>query len=119
MLSRLHDHKLQQNFLKSYSNCGTDIETTVHYFLHFPNFSDDRFTLTKNIRNIGNNILDLSNSRISEALFFVTFLLMIQNVKQNTIVLSSYTTLTFRYYQVSHGYFNEKWKIVEFDSGLY
>ena len=49
-------------------NCGTDIETTPHYFLH-GRFYSVNFILLNNIWCISNNILNLNNSRFSGVLF--------------------------------------------------
>ena len=47
-----------------------DIETTAHYLLHCPLFSDERLILINNIRDIDNNILNLNDSRFSKVLLF-------------------------------------------------
>ena len=47
-LSNLRDHKFKHNFLdclNSICSCGKDIETTVHYLLHYPFFSDERSSM--------------------------------------------------------------------------
>ena len=44
-LSHLRDHKFKLNFLDCFNPiccCGKDFETTVHYLLHCPLFSDER-----------------------------------------------------------------------------
>ena len=44
-LSHLRDHKFKHNFLDCLNPiccCSKDIETTVHYLLHCPIFSDER-----------------------------------------------------------------------------
>ena len=72
-LSHLRDHKFKHSFqdsLNSICNCGTDVETTTHYLLHCPLFSDERLILINNIRNIDNNILNLNDSRFSDVLLF-------------------------------------------------
>ena len=72
-LSNLLDHKFKHSFqdlLNLNCNCGTDVETTTHYLLHFPLFSDGRLILIDNIRNMGNNILNLIDSRFLEVLLF-------------------------------------------------
>ena len=51
-LSNLRDHKFQHNFLDCLNPiccCGKDIETTVHYLLNFPIFSDERSIFFNNI----------------------------------------------------------------------
>ena len=72
-LSHLRDHKFKhsfQDFLNPICNFETDVERTTHYTLHCPLFSDERLILINNIRNIGNNILNLNDSRFSEVLLF-------------------------------------------------
>ena len=70
-LSHPRNHK--QNFQDSLNpicNSGADVETTSHYLLHCPLFSDDRLVLINNIWNIDNNILNLNDSSFSEVLIF-------------------------------------------------
>ena len=72
-LSHLRDHKFKHSFQDSLNpicNCGTDVETTTHYLLHCPLFSDERLILINNIQNIDSNILNLNDSRFSEVLLF-------------------------------------------------
>ena len=72
-LSHLYDHKFKHSFqdpLNPICNCGTNVETTTHYFLHWLFFSDERLFLINRIRNIGNNILNLNYSRFSEVPLF-------------------------------------------------
>ena len=67
------DHKFKHNFLDCLNPiccCGQDIETTVHYLLHCPIFSDERSIFFNNIRSINENVLSGSDSRISETLLF-------------------------------------------------
>ena len=72
-LSHLRDHKFKHNFLDCLNPiccCGQDIETTVHYLLHCPIFSDERSIFFNNIRSINEYVLSGSDSRISETLLF-------------------------------------------------
>ena len=72
-LSHLRDHKFKHNFLDCLNPiccCGKDIETTVHYLLHCPIFSDERSIFLNNIRSIDENVLSGGDSRISETLLF-------------------------------------------------
>ena len=71
--SHLRDHKFKHNFLYCLNPiccCGKDIETTVHYLLHCPIFSDERSIFFNNFRSIDENVLSGSDSRISETLLF-------------------------------------------------
>ena len=49
---------------------GDDIETTIHYLLHCPNYLDERRTLLDDLQSIGENIHDKNDSQISELLLF-------------------------------------------------
>ena len=50
--------------------CGKYIDTTAHYLLHCPIFSDEGSIFFNNILSIGENFLSGSDSRISETLLF-------------------------------------------------
>ena len=68
-LSHLRDHKFKHNFLECINpifRCNKNIETTVLYLLHCPNFSDERSIFFNSIRGIDENVLSGSDSRISE-----------------------------------------------------
>ena len=70
-LSHLRDHKFKNNFLDCVNPiccCDKDIDTTVHYILHCPNFTDERSIFLNNIRSIDENVLIESHFRISETL---------------------------------------------------
>ena len=72
-LSHLRDHKFKHNFLDCLNPiccCGEDIETTVHYLLHCPIFSDERSIFFNNIRSIDENVLSGSDPKISDMLLF-------------------------------------------------
>ena len=80
-LTHLYDHKFKHSFqdpLNPICNCGTNVETTTHYFLHWLFFSDERLFLINRIQNIDNNILNLNYSRFSEVHYLVILLLTIQ-----------------------------------------
>ena len=65
--SHLRNHKFKHSFQDSLNpicNCGSaTVETTTHYLLHCPLFSDEILILI-------NNILSLNDSRFSEVLLF-------------------------------------------------
>ena len=72
-LSHLQDHKSKHNFLDCLNPircCGNDIETTVHYLLHCSIVSEEKLISLDNIQGIDENILNGSNSRISQMLLF-------------------------------------------------
>ena len=54
-LSHLHEHKFRHNFqdsLDPFCNCSRHIETTIHFFLHCSNYSNQRKTLFEKIINM-------------------------------------------------------------------
>ena len=72
-LSHLRKHKFRHNFqdaLNPIWSCGDDIETTIHYLLHFSNYSDEGRTLLEGLQSIGEKIHDKSDSQITELLLF-------------------------------------------------
>ena len=72
-LSHLREHKFRHNFqdtLNSICNCWDDIETTIHYLLHCPNYLDEMRTLLDNLQSIGGKIHDKNDSQVSELLLF-------------------------------------------------
>ena len=67
-LSRLHEHKFKHSFqdtLNLLCSYGKAVETTFHFVLSCPNYSDERLTLLSKIRNINPNILENTNSQIT------------------------------------------------------
>ena len=62
-LSHLCEHKLKHSFqdlFDSICSCGNVIETSAHYLLHWPNFSNERSTFLNIIGSIDRNILTRS-----------------------------------------------------------
>ena len=58
-LNHLCEDKFRHNFqdtLNPICSCGNDIETTIYYLLHSPNYLDERRTLLDNFQSIGENI---------------------------------------------------------------
>ena len=71
-LSRLRFHKFKHNFqdtLKHICSCGT-VETTIHYLLHCPNFSNERLTLFSKLQSIDEHIFSKDDSNIAKVLLF-------------------------------------------------
>ena len=58
-----------QATLKPTCSCGT-VETTIHYLLHCPNFSNERLTLFNKLQSIDENILSKDDFNISKVLLF-------------------------------------------------
>ena len=72
-LSHLREHKFNHNFQDSVNplcNCGLEVETTTHFFLHCLNFTTIRQTLLNKIRDVDNDILNQSDSHITQILLF-------------------------------------------------
>ena len=70
-LSHLREHKFRHTFQDSqdpFCNCGRHIETTIHFFLHCSNYSNQRKTLFENISNIKRSLLNQNDSIIVEIL---------------------------------------------------
>ena len=68
-LSHLSEHKFKhglQDTLNPLCSCGKEVETTFHFLLSCPNYSDERLTLLSKIRNINRNILENINSQITQ-----------------------------------------------------
>ena len=72
-LSHLREHKCIHNFQDSLDplcNCGQHIETTIHFFLHCSDYSNQRKTLFEKIINIKRSLLNQNDSLIVETLLF-------------------------------------------------
>ena len=58
-LSHLREHKFKhvfQDILNPIWSCGNDIETSAHFRLHCPHYSNERSTFLNTIRNINRNV---------------------------------------------------------------
>ena len=89
-LSHLRDHKFKHNFLNCLNPiccCGKGIETTAHYLLHCPIFSDERSIFLNKIQTIVENVLRGSDSRIS----MMPFLWYFFNDTKDTSMLNTAT----------------------------
>ena len=72
-LSHLREHKFRHNFqdsLDPFCNCGRHIETTIHFFLHCSNYSNQRKTLFEKIINMKRSLLSQNDSITVETLLF-------------------------------------------------
>ena len=72
-LSHLRKHKFKYSFQDSLNpirSCGNDIESSAHYLLHCPNFSNQRSTFLNIIGSIDRNILTRSDSQVTETLLY-------------------------------------------------
>ena len=72
-LSHLHGHKFRhclQDYLNFLCECGKDIESTIHFFLHGTNFLIPRQPPFQKIRNIGDSILSQSETQLTQTLLY-------------------------------------------------
>ena len=73
-LSHLREHKFKhsfQNTLNPIHNCGNDVESAIHYFLHCPLYSNERYTLWSSLVNIDHKLLDNTDFSLTQTLLFV------------------------------------------------
>ena len=110
-LSHLREHKFKHSFqdtLNPLCSCGKEVETTFHFLLSCPNYSDERLTLLSKIRNINPNISENTNSQIT--LFFLygdnNF-----TASTNFIILSS--TIEYISETIQDKSFNRRWSDVK------
>ena len=71
--SHLKEHKFKHNFQDSVDplrSCGNDIESTVHFFLHCPNFTTQRQTLLNKLKSINASIMAESENSVLRTLLF-------------------------------------------------
>ena len=72
-LSHLREHKFKHNFqdtINPLCNCGQDIESSTHFFLHCPFFINERHTLFSTIRSLDSKLLDCTNYYLTQTLLF-------------------------------------------------
>ena len=70
-LSHLCDHKFKHGFLDSLNpicSCGLDVETTCHYLLHCPNFTNERSILLNIVSTINESSLTSCDASIVKLL---------------------------------------------------
>ena len=70
-----HEHiwrvsNLHQCTLNPISSCGNDIETSAHFLLQYPNFSNERSAFLNIIGSINRNILTRNNLQVTETLLY-------------------------------------------------
>ena len=72
-LSHLRDYKFKHSFqdtINPLCNCGQDIESTTHLFLHCPFFFDKRHILLSTIRRLDSTLLDFTDYDPTHTLLF-------------------------------------------------
>ena len=78
-LSNLRRHNFKHSFqdpIIPISNCGNDVESVIHFFLHCPLYSNERCTLLNSISKTGHKLLDSTDSSLTQTLLFGTHLLL-------------------------------------------
>ena len=71
--SHLKEQKCTDNFQDSVDHlcsCGNDIESTVRFFLHCPNFTTQRQTLLNKLKSINASIMAENENSVVRMLFF-------------------------------------------------
>jgi len=72
-LSHLRKHKFNHNFQDSVNpicKCGQEFETTSHFLLHCPLYSDVRKTFLNKIKSIKSNLIDKNDSNLVNILLY-------------------------------------------------
>ena len=88
-LSHLGEHKFRHNFLDSldpFCNCVRHIETTIYFFLHCSNYSNQRKTYFEKNSSIKRSLLNQKDSIIVETLLFGSTGL---NEEENACIIES------------------------------
>ena len=89
-LSHLREHKFKHSFqdtLNPICNCGNDVEFAIHFFLHYPLYSNERHTLLNSLVNIDHTLLDNTDYSLTQILLF-------GNTTFNAIVSAKIINLT-------------------------
>ena len=71
--SHLKEHKFKHNFQDSVDplcSCENDIELTVHFLVHCPNFTTQRQTLLNKLKSINASIMAENETSVVETLLF-------------------------------------------------
>ena len=72
-LSHLKEQKFKRNFqefVDPLRSCRNDIESTVHFFLHCPNFATQRQTLLNKLKSINASIMTENENSVVRTLLF-------------------------------------------------
>ena len=72
-MNHLREHKFKRNFqgcLNPICSCGLDIESTSHFLLHYPTFSDERHTFLSTLNNIDCTLLELIKSSLLKIILY-------------------------------------------------
>ena len=88
-LSHLPEHKFKQIFQSSINplcNCGYEVESTFHFFLHFSLFTNERSTLFSTLLNLDSKLLGNTDFLLTNILLFGKEAL---NTNENTAMLNA------------------------------
>ena len=94
-LSHLRGRKFKHGFQDSLNpicSCGNDIETSAHFLLHHPHYSNERSTFLNTVRNINRHIFDKNDLQITETLLHGDSSL---DDKSNTLILNATIDFVF------------------------
>ena len=72
-LTHLREHKFKHSFQDGLNHlcfCGNEIETSTHYLLHCPTYTNERMTLLNKIKSINCSILEFSDAVVTKILLF-------------------------------------------------
>ena len=81
----LKEHKFKHSFQDSVDplcSCGNDIESTVHFFVHCPNFTTQRRTLLNKLKSVNASIMTENEIYLSERSYLEDQTLIIQLTKK-------------------------------------
>ena len=59
-----------QDTINPLRNCGQDIESSTHFFLHCPFFTNERHTLLGTIGSLDSKLLDCTDYDLTQTLIF-------------------------------------------------
>ena len=72
-LNHLREHKFKRSFqdcLNPLCFFGSEIETSTHYLLHCPTYTNERMTLLNKIKSINFTILEFCDAVVTKTLLF-------------------------------------------------
>ena len=70
-MSHLREHKFKHSFhnvINPLCNCGQDIESATHFFLHCPVFINEIGTPLRTIRSLDSKLLDCTDYYLTQTL---------------------------------------------------
>ena len=88
-LSHLHEHKFKHNFqdtINPFCYCRQEIETTTHFLLHCPQYSNNRTTFLNKIKSLISDFQDKNDLALTNLLLYGDMSL---STETNTSILNS------------------------------